>query len=433
MRDAASSNPARSLILYLGDNAYPQGLPEKDAPGRAAAELRLNTQVDAARASGAATIFIPGNHDWAEMRSEGWDQVGARPATWSDAGVTASASSRKMAARARSPWTSDQACGWSAGYSVVAPRAREAGRPDLDMCRRLGRRGARGAARCGERGNRPARLRGGPSPARRPAGRTEAISPWPITCSRCASSRSGCGCRCRSLARPIRWRARTGSARRICRAWPTGTCATRSHRCFATAASRFSGRPRPWPAGALRGRRPQRARQRLGELRSQQRRKDARQHALRRRQAGLHAGGCPRGRANPPRRAPRRRRRPHDGSICHVARLNGTTSRPSDVRPIAALVSRGAGVFCCEWAMDETVCIFDVAASIGSARWIAAEQSIRGCAPWRRLWSEIESVKMAGRPSPAQVIAGAEAEPVAPAGRRYTSGARLRPRGEGKP
>lgn len=75
LRRAVSSDPARSLVLFLGDNAYPQGLPEKDAPGRAAAEVRLNTQVDAARASGAATIFIPGNHDWARGRSEGWDQV----------------------------------------------------------------------------------------------------------------------------------------------------------------------------------------------------------------------------------------------------------------------------------------------------------------------------------------------------------------------
>jgi hypothetical protein len=75
LREAASSNPARSLILFLGDNAYPHGLPEKDAPGRAAAEVRLNTQIDAARASGAATIFIPGNHDWAGTRREGWDQV----------------------------------------------------------------------------------------------------------------------------------------------------------------------------------------------------------------------------------------------------------------------------------------------------------------------------------------------------------------------
>jgi hypothetical protein len=75
VREAASSRPGRSLILFLGDNAYPQGLPEADAPGRAAAERRLNTQIDAARASGAAAIFIPGNHDWAMARSEGWDQV----------------------------------------------------------------------------------------------------------------------------------------------------------------------------------------------------------------------------------------------------------------------------------------------------------------------------------------------------------------------
>ena len=75
LREAASGIPARSHLLFLGDNAYPEGLPEKEAPGRAAAEVRLNTQIDAARASGAATIFIPGNHDWARMRREGWDQV----------------------------------------------------------------------------------------------------------------------------------------------------------------------------------------------------------------------------------------------------------------------------------------------------------------------------------------------------------------------
>jgi hypothetical protein len=74
-RRAAGENAGRSLLLFLGDNAYPEGLPGKDTPRRAAAETRLNTQVDAARASGAPAIFIPGNHDWAHMRSDGWDQV----------------------------------------------------------------------------------------------------------------------------------------------------------------------------------------------------------------------------------------------------------------------------------------------------------------------------------------------------------------------
>ena len=72
---AAGASPAQSQILFLGDNAYPRGLPDTDAPNRAAAELRLNTQVDAARTSGAPTIFMPGNHDWASMKSNGWDQV----------------------------------------------------------------------------------------------------------------------------------------------------------------------------------------------------------------------------------------------------------------------------------------------------------------------------------------------------------------------
>ena len=84
-----------------------------DAPGRVVAERRLNTQIDASSASGAATIFIPGNHDWARTRSEGWDQVrreGLR--TWSSADGRASASSRRGAARARSRWTWDGACAW---------------------------------------------------------------------------------------------------------------------------------------------------------------------------------------------------------------------------------------------------------------------------------------------------------------------------------
>jgi hypothetical protein len=63
LREKAGANPAHAQILFLGDSAYPEGLPEKAAPLRAAAEVRLNTHVDAARASGAPTIFIPGNHD----------------------------------------------------------------------------------------------------------------------------------------------------------------------------------------------------------------------------------------------------------------------------------------------------------------------------------------------------------------------------------
>jgi hypothetical protein len=81
LRDAASGSRGRSHLLVLGDTAYPDGLPERESSGRAAAELRLNTQVDAARASGSATIFIPGNHDWAKARREVGTRCDARPTT----------------------------------------------------------------------------------------------------------------------------------------------------------------------------------------------------------------------------------------------------------------------------------------------------------------------------------------------------------------
>lgn len=61
--DAASANNT-SVIVFLGDNIYPRGMPLADDPGRAEAERRLSVQVEAVLASGARGIFIPGNHDW---------------------------------------------------------------------------------------------------------------------------------------------------------------------------------------------------------------------------------------------------------------------------------------------------------------------------------------------------------------------------------
>ena len=70
----AARDPARSLIAFLGDNIYPRGMPAARAPGRKDAERRLGAQIDAARASGAPAIFLPGNHDWAD-RGSGWEGI----------------------------------------------------------------------------------------------------------------------------------------------------------------------------------------------------------------------------------------------------------------------------------------------------------------------------------------------------------------------
>jgi hypothetical protein len=60
--DAAAA--ATPIILFLGDNIYPRGMPDSSAPNRADAERRLAAQIEVAVETGAGTIFIPGNHDW---------------------------------------------------------------------------------------------------------------------------------------------------------------------------------------------------------------------------------------------------------------------------------------------------------------------------------------------------------------------------------
>lgn len=59
----AALAPQRALILFLGDNVYPVGIPEEGQAEWADARRRLAAQVNAVPA-GARGIFIPGNHDW---------------------------------------------------------------------------------------------------------------------------------------------------------------------------------------------------------------------------------------------------------------------------------------------------------------------------------------------------------------------------------
>ncbi len=68
-------DPARSLAVFLGDNLYPEGLPETGDPRRAEMERRLDDQVAAVKSAGARGIFIPGNHDWEQEKPGGWEAV----------------------------------------------------------------------------------------------------------------------------------------------------------------------------------------------------------------------------------------------------------------------------------------------------------------------------------------------------------------------
>jgi len=53
-----------STLLFLGDNIYPSGLPDKKSEDRAFAEHQLNEQTEITKNFKGRTIFIPGNHDW---------------------------------------------------------------------------------------------------------------------------------------------------------------------------------------------------------------------------------------------------------------------------------------------------------------------------------------------------------------------------------
>lgn len=64
MTAQAAAQPAKSVIVFLGDNVYPDGIPEEGRAEYADSRRRLASQVVAVP-RGARGIFIPGNHDWA--------------------------------------------------------------------------------------------------------------------------------------------------------------------------------------------------------------------------------------------------------------------------------------------------------------------------------------------------------------------------------
>ncbi len=53
-----------NYAIFLGDNIYPDGMPEENADDRGIAEHRLNAQIDAVKDFDGQVYFIPGNHDW---------------------------------------------------------------------------------------------------------------------------------------------------------------------------------------------------------------------------------------------------------------------------------------------------------------------------------------------------------------------------------
>jgi hypothetical protein len=60
-----------NYTIFLGDNIYEKGLPDKKSPKRADAEYKLNTQLKVVKDFDGKVLFIPGNHDWYDSGLKG--------------------------------------------------------------------------------------------------------------------------------------------------------------------------------------------------------------------------------------------------------------------------------------------------------------------------------------------------------------------------
>lgn len=68
-------NSPSSVLLFLGDNIYPHGLPAENDVLREDAELVLKAHYNAVKNFKGKTIFISGNHDWNKGKRDGLTYV----------------------------------------------------------------------------------------------------------------------------------------------------------------------------------------------------------------------------------------------------------------------------------------------------------------------------------------------------------------------
>jgi len=65
----------KDVLIFLGDNLYPKGLPDKEDPERTEMENKLIPQLQIMKAFPGKAFIIPGNHDWAQGRKDGYERA----------------------------------------------------------------------------------------------------------------------------------------------------------------------------------------------------------------------------------------------------------------------------------------------------------------------------------------------------------------------
>lgn len=65
----------KTTIIYIGDNLYKTGLPDNSLPTYDIAKAPLDSQIHIAGTSKTKIYFVPGNHDWANGGSNGYQSI----------------------------------------------------------------------------------------------------------------------------------------------------------------------------------------------------------------------------------------------------------------------------------------------------------------------------------------------------------------------
>ena len=65
----------KTTVVFLGDNLYKTGLPDNAVPTYAVAKAPLDSQIQIAGKSDAKVYFVPGNHDWANGGTNGYESI----------------------------------------------------------------------------------------------------------------------------------------------------------------------------------------------------------------------------------------------------------------------------------------------------------------------------------------------------------------------
>ncbi|WP_312391259.1 metallophosphoesterase [Chryseobacterium sp.] len=64
LRSKLDSADKNSMLIFLGDNIYPSGMPKESSKDYALAKQKLENQLDITKNFKGKTVVIPGNHDW---------------------------------------------------------------------------------------------------------------------------------------------------------------------------------------------------------------------------------------------------------------------------------------------------------------------------------------------------------------------------------